>query len=214
MAAAHPREPTQERAEATREKLLAAAIRCFTTVGYDAASTRAIEADAGVKRGLIAYHFKTKDVLWKAAVHWLFTRAGADFLLAERNAADVDADLGARLRYFIRGLVRFSARHPEVNRLMVKEGIHGDWRMDWLVTHYVQPMYDRARVLFEQARAAGIAPAMDFPSFYYIAVGGSALLFTMAAEARRLSGVDVSDEAVINHHADALARLLFPGGTP
>ena len=209
-----PREPIQERAEATREKLLAAAIRCFTSVGYDAASTRAIEADAGVKRGLITYHFKSKDVLWKAAVHWLFTRAGADMLMAERHAADVDADLGARLRYFIRALVRFSARYPEVNRLMVQEGIHGDWRMDWLVTHYVRPLYTRAEALFAQARAAGIAPAMDFPSFYYIAIGGSALLFTMAAEARRLAGVDATDEAVIAHHADALARLLFPGGTP
>jgi AcrR family transcriptional regulator len=212
MVAAQPRDISQERAEVTREKLLAAAIRCFTTIGYDAASTRVIEADAGVKRGLIAYHFKTKDVLWKAAVHWLFTRTGAEFLLAERNAADVDADIGARLRYFIRALVRFSARHPEVNRLMVKEGIHGDWRMDWLVTHYVRPLYARAEALFAQARAAGIAPAMDFPSFYYIAIGGSALLFTMAAEARHLAGVDVNDEAVINHHADALARLLFPGG--
>ncbi len=214
MVVSHARETVQERADVTREKLLAAAIRCFTSVGYDAASTRAIEADAGVKRGLIAYHFKTKDVLWKAAVDWLFTRAGADFANAERHAADVDADVGARLRYFIRALVRFSARHPEVNRLMVQEGIYGDWRMDWLVAHYVQPLYARAQSLFDQARAAGIAPAMDFSSFYYIAIGGSALLFTMAAEARRLAGVDVTDQAVIDHHADALARLLFPGGTP
>ena len=72
MAVRTQRDLVQDRAVVTRDKLLEAAIRTFASVGYDAASTRQIEADAGVKRGLITYHFKTKDVLWKAASEWLF----------------------------------------------------------------------------------------------------------------------------------------------
>ena len=205
-----PREPVQERAIVTREKLLEAAIRAFASVGYDAASTRDIEADAGVNRGLIAYHFKTKDALWKAAVDWLFTRAGAELAAAEQHAAHVDPV--ARLRYFVRAIVRFSARYPAVNRLMIEEGTQDDWRLDWMVEHFVRPWYRRVEALFRDARALGVAPDMAFPHFYYILTGAAALPFSMAPEARRLARIDTSREAFVDAHAEALARLLIPGG--
>jgi AcrR family transcriptional regulator len=204
------REAPQERALATREKLLDAAIARFAAVGYEAATTRDIEAAAGVKRGLIAYHFKTKDVLWKAAVSWLFARATQELQAAERHAADVDAV--ARLRYFVRAYVRFCARYPAVNRLMVQEGMHNDWRLEWLVEHFVRPWYTRVCALLAQAREQGAAPAMDALHFYYILTGGAALIFAMAPEAQRLSGLDPASDDVVNAHADALAQLLFPRG--
>ena len=203
------RDPVQERAQVTRERLLEAAIRCFAATGYDAASTRQIEAAAGVKRGLIAYHFGTKEALWKAAAGWLFDRAGAELLSAEAGAANVDPV--ARLRYFVRAFVRFSARHPEVNRLMMREGMDDDWRLDWLVEHVVRPWYDRVGALFEEARRLGTAPPMAFPHFYYILTGAGALMFSMAPEAERLAGIDPLDDGVVSAHADALAELLFPG---
>jgi len=203
-------EPVQERSLATREKLLEAAIRRFAAVGYEAATTRDIEAAAGVKRGLIAYHYRTKDVLWKAAVRWLFERASAELEAAERHAADVDPV--ARLRYFVRAYVRFCARFPAVNRMMVQEGMHDDWRLAWLVEHFVRPWYARVESLLVQARAVGAAPQMDALHFYYILTGGAALIFAMAPEARQLSGLDPTGEAVVDAHAEALAQLLFPRG--
>jgi AcrR family transcriptional regulator len=169
------REPVQERALVTREKLLEAAIRAFASAGFNAASTRDIEAEAGVNRGLIAYHFKTKDELWKAAVEWLFGRAAAELALAEQHAAHVDPV--GRLRYFVRAIVRLSARLPEVNRLMIEEGSQDDWRLNWLVEHYVRPWYKRVSALFEEARSMGTAPDMAFPHFYYILTGAAALPF-------------------------------------
>jgi AcrR family transcriptional regulator len=206
------REPVQERAQHTRERLLAAAIRRFAASGYEAASTRQIEAEAGVKRGLIGYHFGTKEALWKAAADWLFDRAAADLRSAEAGAANVDPV--ARLRYFVRAFVRFSARFPEVNRLMMREGMDNDWRLDWLVEHIVRPWYQRVGALFEEARRLGRAPDMPFVHFYYILTGAGALLFSMAPEAERLAGIDPHDEAVARTHADALAELLFPGERP
>ena len=209
MAANPHRDLVQDRAVVTRDRLLEAAIRCFADVGYDAATTRQIETAAGVKRGLINYHFKTKDVLWKAAVEWLFSRAAQELASAERHAAAVDPV--ARMRYFVRAFVRFSAQFPEVNRLMVQEGMHDDWRLDWLVDHFVRPWYLRAEKLFEEARVLGIAPRMEYPHFYYILTGASALMFSMAPEARRLAGIDPTDAAIVDAHAEALAQLLFPG---
>lgn len=201
-------EPVQDRALATREKLLEAAIERFAAMGYDAASTRDIEAAAGVNRGLIAYHFKSKEMLWKAAVTWLFARAQAELAVAARHAADVDPV--ARLRYFVRAYVRFCARYPAVNRMMVQEGMHDDWRLAWLVEHFVRPWYGQVTALLEAARELDAAPAMDALHFYYILTGGAALIFAMAPEARQLSGIDPASDAVVDAHADALAKLLFP----
>ena len=69
-----PRNLVQERALLTRDQLLDAAIRTFASAGYDASTTRQIEAAAGVKRGVIAYHFGTKENLWKAAATWMSER--------------------------------------------------------------------------------------------------------------------------------------------
>lgn len=209
MTEATPRDPVQERAQITRERLLEAAIARFAGVGYDAASTRQIEAEAGVKRGLIGYHFGTKEALWKAAAGWLFERAAGELRAAEDGAANVDPV--ARLRYFVRAFVRFSARHPEVNRLMMREGMDDDWRLDWLVDHIVRPWYERVRALYAEAGRLGAAPDMAYPHFYYILTGGAALLFSMAPEARRLADIDPQDDTVVSAHADALANLLFPG---
>ena len=53
-------------AQATKQKLLRAALASFSTQGYAATSTRHIETAAGVKRGLINYHFSSKQALWES----------------------------------------------------------------------------------------------------------------------------------------------------
>lgn len=49
--------------EATQTRILAAAFRQLSTVGYAALSTREIAKDAGVNHALINYHFRSKDQL-------------------------------------------------------------------------------------------------------------------------------------------------------
>ena len=62
----------QQRAEDTRARLLEAGIELFSTRGFDGTSIRDVETAAGVKRGLVAYHFGTKEAFWKAAVDRIF----------------------------------------------------------------------------------------------------------------------------------------------
>jgi len=212
MSANEIRDPVQERSQLTRERLLDAAIRCFASTGYDASSTRHIESAAGVKRGLIGYHFGTKEALWKAAATWMFERAAAELQITERSAANIDPV--ARLRYFVRAFVQFNARFPEVNQLMVREGMDDDWRLQWLVENTVRPWYERVRELFEGARAQGLGPAIAYPHFYYILTGAAALMFSMGPEAKQLAGIDTRDEYIVSAHADALADLLFPQTQP
>ena len=118
-------------AEATRRKLVDAALLAFSTQGYDGSSTRNIETQAGTKRGLINYHFGSKKALWKAAAEHLMSITERDLgaALADMNKVDEDQ----QLRFLIRSYVQFCAKHPELNRLMIQEGMARDWRLSWLL---------------------------------------------------------------------------------
>lgn len=52
----------------TRERLVAAAFRVVARDGLEAASVKAIAADAGVNPGLLHYHFPTKAALLEAVL--------------------------------------------------------------------------------------------------------------------------------------------------
>ena len=63
---------TRPSADATRERILAAALDLFSELSFDGATTREIAARAGVTQPLLNYHFSSKDELWRAAVDGLF----------------------------------------------------------------------------------------------------------------------------------------------
>src|SRR6516164_6970360 len=63
---------TRPSADATRERILAAALDLFSELSFDGATTRDIASRAGVTQPLLNYHFSSKDELWRAAVDGLF----------------------------------------------------------------------------------------------------------------------------------------------
>jgi AcrR family transcriptional regulator len=65
---------TQQRSEETRTHILNAAIRRFSTDGYNAASVDEICAEAGVSKGAFYHHFPTKQAVFLALLQdWLKT---------------------------------------------------------------------------------------------------------------------------------------------
>jgi hypothetical protein len=81
--------------------------------------------------------------------------------------------------------------------------------MDYLVDHHVRPIYERTIALFESLRAGGAVPDIAPAHLYYILTGAGPTMFVLAPEARRLTGLDPDDDAVIEAHADAVCQLLF-----
>lgn len=59
-------EQNQVLRDATRERLLDAALKVFGRLGYESASVRLIAADAGLAQGLMYSHFKGKEDLLRA----------------------------------------------------------------------------------------------------------------------------------------------------
>ena len=190
----------------TRNRIIEVAARAFAERGFRAASTREIAARARVTQGLITYHFRSKAALWKAAADQIFGRLRARFDLAE-GALGPNEGRG-HAREAIRQYVRFAAAHPELFRLMVEEGKRGDTRTRWLVDTHLKSLYgDFARLV------ARYAPEFDralLPHAYYAMAGAGSLIFAVAPECRRLTGLDPADPPSVEAHAEFIARLLVP----
>ena len=198
---------TRPSADATRERILAAALDLFSERGFDGASTREIAARAAVTQPLLNYHFSAKDELWRAAVDGLFgalTRA-----LAERAAGLRGVDEPAAARLLVREFVTFSARHPQLHRIITQECKVDGPRMDWLVERHVRPLYEAATAQFARLAEQGHVPPIPPAHLYYILTGAGPTMFVLAPECRRLAGLDPTADDVVEAHADAVCLLLF-----
>ena len=194
-------------ADATRERILGAALDLFSELSFEGATTREIAARAGVTQPLLNYHFSSKDELWRAAVDGLFE--GLNRSLSERELGLRGVDELTVARLLVREFIYFSAAHPQLHRIITQECKTDGPRMDWLVERHIRALYEAT-----SERLAGLAqnahvPDIPIAHLYYIITGAGPTMFVLGPECRRLTGVDPGDPAVIEAHADAVCRLLF-----
>jgi len=194
-------------ADPTRDRILAAAIDLFSERSFDGASTREIAARARVTQPLLNYHYRSKDELWRAAVDSLFDLL--DRSMNERVEEIRDADELAGAKLLVREFITFSARNPQLHRLITQECKADSPRMDYLVERHVRPLYDRTVALFERLARDCAVPPIAPAHLYYIVTGAGPTMFVLAPECRRLSGLDPEANEVIDAHADAVCLLLF-----
>ena len=196
----------QQRALDTRNALLDTAIKAFSLSGFEGISVRQLEEQAGVNRGLVAYHFGDKDQLWREAVDRLFAALADDFLGRVELLADV-APLEAA-RGMVRAFVRYSAAHPELNRLMMQESVSASWRVDYIVDQHIGPLVRNLSATMPEA--AGLLWGAPDPHRYYLFIGASAFVFSAEEECRRLFGCSPRDADFVDRHADMVVSLLLP----
>jgi AcrR family transcriptional regulator len=198
---------TRPSANPTRDRIVAAAADLFSERSFDGATTREIAARAGVTQPLLNYHFRSKEELWQAAVDSLFDLLNQTMDARSAGLRGVDEVTSAKLR--VREFVTFSARNPQLHRIIMQESKADGPRMDYLVDRHVRPIYERTIELFENLARRGAVPAIPATHLYYILTGAGPTMFVLAPECRRLSSLDPADDAVIEAHADAVCLLLF-----
>ena len=197
-------------AKPTRDRIVAAAADLFSERSFDGATTREIATMAGVTQPLLNYHFRSKEELWRAAVDSLFELLNQT--LDERTAGLRGVDEVTSAKLPVREFVIFSARNPQLHRIIMQESKADGPRMDYLVDRHVRPIYERTTDLFEALARKGAVPTIPAAHLYYILTGAGPTMFVLAPECRRLSSLDPSDDTVIEAHADAVCLLLF--GSP
>jgi hypothetical protein len=77
------------------------------------------------------------------------------------------------------------------------------------VDRHGRRLYDTAATVLAGARRGGVLADVEPIHLYYVFVGAAGLIFSQAAECRRLTGVDpTTSAAMIEAHAETLVRLL------
>lgn len=69
--------PKQDRSRATRRHLLETAIRCLAEHGWETSTVGFIAAEAGISRGAVQHHFRTREALILAALEHMFAERAA-----------------------------------------------------------------------------------------------------------------------------------------
>jgi AcrR family transcriptional regulator len=204
-----PPRKRQARSLRTQQRLLDAAVAAFSDSGFKATSTRNIAQRAGVHHPLIAYHFKSKDALWRAAADRVFGQLEAR--LAEVQAAAVDASRKARMAALIHAYAHYAAREPALHRMLVLEAGQSSPRLDWLVHKYLRPFVTTMTADLRELQRDGIAahghPALLVNMIRVIAAGLPALMY----EVKKSSNVDLLSVSGIDAMADLIVNVFLPG---
>ena len=198
---------TRPSADSTRERILATALELFSELSFDGATTREIARRSGVTQGLLNYHFSSKDELWRAAVDGIFAELSDALDKRAEGLRGVDSLTVAKL--LIRDFVYFSARYPQLHRIITQECKTDGPCMDWLVERHVRPRFEQTTAMFARLVQSGDVPDIPVAHLYYLLTGAGPTMFVLAPECRRLSGLDPKDPEVIEAHADAVITLLF-----
>lgn len=189
-----------------RGRLIEGAIAEFAAHGYDGATTRAIAEHADAHPSQINYHFASKDDLWRAALERLLAELDEATDLV-RAGIDTD-DARAVFEAMVRGLVRFAAERPELNRIMMHEATAPSERLTWLVDCHLQTRYEAVRTGWRRLVAAGHAAPVRAELVYHSLVGAASLLYANSPEAK-LFGIDTADPSLADDHADALTAMFL-----
>ena len=198
---------TRPSADATRERILAAALDLFSELSFDGATTRDIASRAGVTQPLLNYHFSSKDELWRAAVDGLF--AALNQVLTGRAEGLRGVDDLTLARLVAREFIYFSAANPQLHRIITQECKTDGPRMDWLVDRHIRPLYQWTTDMFARLVNQGRLPDIPPMHLYYLLTGAGPTIFVLAPECRRLAGIDPQAPEVVEAHADAVIALIF-----
>ncbi len=191
-----------EQREATRELILNAALMAISESGFNGISTRAIADRAKVSQGLLTYHFKSKEALWRAAADHLFAKVNE--ALKDALSPDKALDPLEAKRNLIRQSVYLCAAHPEFLRFMLEHGKENNERSRWIVDTHLRPLYQK----FSEVMAD--IPQTELPHMLYILTGAAGLIFCAPNECKHLTGTDPRTDTAIEQHANYLANLIVP----
>ena len=201
-----PKRKEQSRTRLAKAKMISVATPMFAEKGYGATSISEIEIKANVKRGMLVYHFKTKRNLWMEVADRVFAPVAKRWEEKSQGSLAQHKSPKEKVELLIRDYVRTAAEFPEIGHFYRKVSCETSWRLEYLVTNYLQPEKDyleqiNAETLWQDPR--------DLMHWYYILYSSCSAIFSSAPECKMQFGINSLDEDIVEHHADILVNLLL-----
>jgi AcrR family transcriptional regulator len=199
--------PKKDAAPATEDRVLAEALHAFAVRGYEGVSVRDLNRTLGVSHNLLHQRFGSKSGVWYAAIDWGFGGLVAELAQAD----DTTADPEVRLRTMVRTFVSFSARHPDLLRVVNNEAGQQSERLDHLLDTFVRPVLLAFAPLYGELIASGQLREVPANTLYYLITSGGGAMFSHEGMTRQLFGDSPFEAAEIERHAEAVADLIMDG---
>ena len=197
----------QQRSLETQSAILDAAVAEFAERGFEGASIRAIAERLGLQHPLITYHYRSKDILWRAAAEHAFAqiRAGWD------NSAPESSDLSplVRLREEYATLFRYTVAFPEFHRFMRQEAFTNNPRLKWVAETVLAPLLGRLIPQIVAVQKQGLLPAVDPILFHYMMVSLTATLSGFGPEMQVTGGISAENAKVIEAYWHLVDETVF-----
>ena len=191
--------------EATRARILKAAVEEFAEHGSAGARVDRIAAKAEAnKESIYRYYGSKKDLLARVLDEYLRVRG-------DETGPDPEDPVA-----YSADLLRAHAANPELPRLLAWEGLEGAGAIDEQSVRERQVHYDRKLAVMKEAQESGaIDPGLDPRHLLLAFLGMANWLFVNPQTARMVFGRPV-DDAMIEAHAEFLLecarRIAEPRG--
>jgi TetR/AcrR family transcriptional regulator len=207
-----PRKPGRQSAEVadqTKLEIIKAALNEFARAGFEAASLRDIATNANTTHGLIRHHFGSKEGVWQAVVDHAvaqYTQALEAQLEYSKLAATDPSDA---LRKLMRSQLTVSATRPEVAKLLMREGVVGGPRLNYILERLIKSQARLVPLLLE-VQKHGHLKQFDPPMFllFLLLTGDGPLALPALVQA--MTGHDVQSLAFLERHIETLIETLLP----
>ena len=204
-----PARKQQQRSLLTQQKLLDAAIQAFSEQGFKGTSTRDIAERAGVHHPLITYHFKNKDLLWRAAADRVFKDFRRSLATSLEDCQDRNPK--ERMATLMRAYVYYASANPALHKVMVQEASSPSPRLEWLIETHLKPLFDETIGMLAELQRLGVAPAGNPSLLFNMIRLSSGGLLALANELRLSSGIDVDEEGTLDEIAGMIIDVFLPG---
>src|SRR6201988_164301 len=185
----------QQRSLETRATILNAAIAEFAERGFQGASIRAIADRLGLQHPLITYHYRSKEILWRAAAEHAFAQIRTEWDILAPEGSELSPL--ARLRQEYTTLFRYTVAFPEFHRFMRQEALTNNPRLKWVAETVLAPLLARLLPQIVAAQKQGLLPAVDPILFHYMMVSLTATLSGFGPEMQATSGRSAKDAKVV-----------------
>lgn len=192
---------------ATARRILAAAEQHFAAQGMAGARTDEIAADAHANKAMLYYYFGSKRRLHRAVLENLFCQL-KKVVYAPTAPDSTPRD---RLRAWVNGYFDFLASHPNYPRLVQREAMDANPKLEWIAKEYFRPFLKHLSGLIDDGISAGEFRKVDPHQTAFTMLGASAFYFAAAPVMKHVVGHELMTPQALDARRRALVDFLEHG---
>lgn len=192
-----------------RTRICRAALEAFAQYGYEGSGVSLIAERAGVSQPSVHYHFKSKRMLWEAAMRQL-----ADSLAHDRRAQSTIADFLPpleRLRATCALLIENAATRPVLGQVILSEGQTGGERLDWLLRNVLSDLYYEFLELVETCVQEQLIKPYKPTQILMLLTGAAVTQFNVAPLVNSVFGEDPKTPDNVEAFKQMYLDVMFTG---